>query len=422
VTDLWSFDQLLIAATADGAEIDFGAGSILLSGVDAATLDATDFLFAEKPAGQAITGTEGDDVLAGTLGDDQITALAGSDIITNVDNGDTVDGGDGYDFVYAGPQTIDAGFHFTAAGTNVEYVTGNGGDDVIDAARADGFFQSYGHDGNDLLIGGTGEDWMFGGMGTDTAQFSGNYADYNILEDCGGWTGWTALINNTTGEIDWAISVEKLQFADVTVDAPNARPEMVGTSGADAIAAGAERAEIFGLDGDDQLAGGDGNDLITGGLGADTMSGGAGSDVLFIDNADTVDGGAGYDYAWADDTKGPIGLQFNAAGTSIEFVWGGMGNDVIDASGVTLSEFNYGLYVQGMNGDDTMIGSSFSDTFLGGDGVDTMVFAGNRENYTVGAPDQYGNVYVTDIATGAVDGLNGVEMLKFANDAAWAAL
>jgi hypothetical protein len=31
-------------------------------------------------------------------------------------------------------------------------------------------------------------------------------------------------------------------------------------------------------------------------------------------------------------------------------------------------------------------------------------------------------VFVTDIATGAVDGLNSVEMLKFANDAAWAAL
>jgi Ca2+-binding RTX toxin-like protein len=323
--------------------------------------------------------------------------------------------------VYAGAHTANTGFRFTVAGTNVEWVTGNAGNDVIDASGDNGFVQSYGEGGDDTLIGGSGEDWMFGGAGSDTAVFAGNRADYNILEDYGGWTGWTALID-ASGQIDWVISVEKLQFADQTIDAPGARPELVGTENGDAIAAGAARAEIFGLAGDDVLAGGVGDDLIYGGPGADTIAGGDGSDVLFVDNDDTIHGGEGFDYAWADDSRGPLGLVFDAAGTSIEFVWGGMGNDVIDASGVAGAAYaggTWGIQVQGNAGDDMLIGSLFADIFMGDGGHDTMVFAGNHADYTITAPDAYGNVRVTETATGVTDWLYGVETAKFA-DGSWA--
>ena len=168
----------------------------------------------------------------------------------------------------------------------------------------------FGGAGNDMLIAGSAGNYtMQGGAGIDTAVFAGNQSDYTI--DGGtpiGWPSWLRVIDNATGAVSWLQTVEQLQFADGTIDAPlplNA----LGTAGADVINAVAGGEVIYGLAGDDRLTGGSGEDVLDGGAGADRMSGGAGNDCFFIDNSDTlVDGGEGYDSVYVDDSQGAPGL------------------------------------------------------------------------------------------------------------------
>ena len=119
---------------------------------------------------------------------------------------------------------------------------------------------------------------------------------------------------------------------------------------------------MHGLAGDDQITGSSGNDVLDGGRGADRMSGGVGNDTFFIDNSDTfIDGGEGYDGVYADDSQGaPIALRFKLAGTNVEFAYGGLGNDLLDASGMTERVDLWGQW-----GDDVLTGGAGADALMG---------------------------------------------------------
>jgi Ca2+-binding RTX toxin-like protein len=245
--------------------------------------------------------------------------------------------------------------------------------------------------------------------------FAGNSADYTITQDPDGWYGWTTVTHNATGVEDWVISVEKLQFADGTIDAPGLRPELPGSAAVDVITAGDARAEIHGAGGNDQLTGGTQDDILNGGAGADELRGGIGNDTFLVDNEDTViDGGEGYDSVYADPGLAEKGFNFKAAGTSVELVWGSLGADVIDATGVTTD-----MWLDGGWGDDVLIGGAGIDTLLGSEGIDTAVFTGNRADYAFEAIAGDGvtgdGVKVTNTATGAFDSVYTVENLKFAD-------
>jgi YD repeat-containing protein len=67
----------------------------------------------------------------------------------------------------AGNETLQA----SASGTDT-LIAGNGSGDILSA---------NGSLGNDVLVAGNGLDTLIGGAGTDTAVFSGNIADYDIL-------------------------------------------------------------------------------------------------------------------------------------------------------------------------------------------------------------------------------------------------
>lgn len=368
----------------------------------------------------ALTGDAGDNRIEGGAGNDTIKGLGGSDVLADIDSGDTIDGGEGYDFVYASARTDATGFQFAVAGSNVEYVNGSEGSDMLDATGlgvAD-FTQLHGDAGDDVFRLGDGIDWVIGGSGHDTLVFTGNLADYTIVEDQWEWTGWTGITHNETGVLDWVLSVETLQFADATIAAPGARAELVGTGAGETIAGTALDEEIFGGDGDDELVAGGGEDILFGGRGADRFRGGEATDVFYVDNDDTlIDGGAGFDYVYADDSQGPLGLTIDLAGKSIENVYGGVGNDVIDASGMALNDFDFGINAIGDEGDDTIIGSAFDDYVVGGAGTDTMVYLGNRADYTVVSDETWsaGGTRVTHNATGVSDWVYEVEIVKFAD-------
>lgn len=370
-------------------------------------LDGHDALYGLGGA-DTLDGGAGNDRLEGGVGADKFHGGAGDDIIF-ADNQDTVfDGGSGWDMVFADATTAAAGFKFNLAGTDVEYVSGNTGNDRFDATAntaRDFNVEFVGNGGNDTLVGGSGIEWFWGGQGADTFVFSGNRADYTIIEDTGrgGWFGWTYVEQvGGAGIGDWIFSVETLQFADQTIAAPTAYVVFNGTAGIDIRTGTEARDEMYGGAGNDTLSGGGGTDVLTGGLGKDTLNGGEGNDALFIDNADIVSGGAGYDIAYADDSQVPLGLVFNVGNTGIEAVWGSRGADVIDAS--SAPDFAAGIAVSlyGNAGNDRLIGSAFIDVIEGGLGDDILTgglggdyFAFN-ENSLAGGRDT-----ITDFEHGA---------------------
>jgi Ca2+-binding RTX toxin-like protein len=228
---------------------------------------------------------------------------------------------DGLNVVYAAPSTAASGFHFALAGTGANVVFGNDGNDVLDASgTADYYTMLYGGAGKDTLIAGSnGSYTMDGGPGDDTAVFAGKQSDYTIDGSPSYWPGWQTVTDKTTGAIYWLQSVEHLQFSDATINTPG---------------------------------------LID-----------AGNDALIPGSTGTyklIDNGDGYASVYADSTHGPNPVNVNLAGTNVEFVYGGLGDDVFDASGLTR-----GVELWGQWGDDQLIGGAGNDNLVGDDAATT---------------------------------------------------
>ncbi len=391
-----------------------------------------------------LDGGAGSDRLEGGAGADKMFGGADDDTLV-VDRLDTIDGGAGRDMVFADATTAALGFQFNLAGTNVEYVSGNTGKDTFNATTntaSDYHLEFLGNAGNDTLLGGSGLEYFWGGQGADTFVFSGSRADYAITTDAGlgPWAGWTYIEKIGDAGGDWLISVENLQFADQTITTPDSYVQFNGTAGIDIRTGSALRDEMYGGAGNDVLSGDGGTDILSGGAGNDTLSGGEGNDALFIDNADIVSGGEGYDTVYADDSQGPLGLNFTVGSTGVEAVWGGRGADVIDASGAPGNINGIGVALYGNAGDDRLIGTAFidliegglgDDTLTGGLGSDSFVFnldgpAGGRDTITdfeddadtldiwnpnTGAYLNYADVTVADSADGAVVTYGNVEIV-----------
>ncbi|HYE29494.1 MAG TPA: Ig-like domain-containing protein, partial [Allosphingosinicella sp.] len=141
-----------------------------------------------------ITGTSGDDHINGTQGDDVIFAEGGNDTVNTKKGNDTVYGGDGNDEIRGG----------TGGGNDTLY--GEGGNDAL-----------YGAEGDDFLVGGAGFDYLDGGAGIDTARYYGSVTEYNFYNLGGGAYAIEDHVAARDGT-DYVIRVERLQFADVTID------------------------------------------------------------------------------------------------------------------------------------------------------------------------------------------------------------
>jgi Ca2+-binding RTX toxin-like protein len=380
-------------------DVQGGTGADIL---DASRLGSLTNIKLEGNGGaDMLTGGAGNDTLTGGTGADQMFGGKGEDIFV-VDNADTqVQGGDGPDYVVAAASTSAQGFHFNVAGTSIEFVDGSTGNDVIDATGelVTDAVEFSGNAGNDTMIDGAGYDWFYGGEGVDTLVFAGNLADYTIVAST--TTGWTKIIDNATGVYDWTLGVDQFHFADQTIGDPFASHTITGTSLAET------------------LNGTTGGDVIIGGGGADVLHGGAGNDALYIDNnTSVVDGGAGFDAVHVNETANQSGLNFKMAGTNIEWVFAGMGNDTIDTRGLTVDpNMEYG--VDGRAGNDTVIKGDAGIGFHGGAGNDTLVLSGKLADYTYavlpGTPNSGDDSTITNKLTGALDVISSVEVFKFAD-------
>ncbi len=139
-----------------------------------------------------INGTNNADTINGTNGDDIIFAGGGDDWVHTKKGNDTVYGGDGND-----------------------EIRGDTGNDTLYGENGNDNLTGWG--GDDYLVGGSGYDYLDGGDGVDTARYYGSIFEYDFYHLSGGALGIVDH-NFARDGADYVINVEKLQFADVTID------------------------------------------------------------------------------------------------------------------------------------------------------------------------------------------------------------
>jgi len=365
----------------------------------------------------AVHGGDGNDVVRGGNGDDSHFGGNGDDVIYGSVGTDSFDGGAGKDslnFDYTSAALtvdlangsvsfetgqIEAAIDFenftSGAGNDTllgsaqgntmrggggnDTINGAGGDDIIDGG--DGDDSHFGGDGDDRLVANAGTDTFDGGDGVDTIDTT--YYASNIQVDFASGT-----LTFANGVSESAINIE-----NATTGAGN--DVLVGSSGSNRLNSG---------DGNDALHGGDGDDILDGGAGLDSYFGGGGDDLLIGNlGADTFDGGNGNDTLELTYTSESVtanltaGTVLFAGGTTetavnIENLRGGSGNDTI----------------LGTSGSNVLGGGLGSDQLDGGSGVDTAIYSGARQDYSI-VENVDGSFTITDL--NASDGNEGTDLL-----------
>lgn len=234
--------------------------------------------------GNAITGTDGADLISGTAGMDTVQAGAGDDLLLTSPAADVLSGGEGQDTVAYSlaaasmvvdlgtgtASTLEGGSSVTDTLSSIENVTGSAFDDVL-----------TGSSGSNVLDGGLGDDVLAGAGGFDTASYAS--AGAGVTVDLGGQGDATPDTFGGAGS-DTLSSIESVLGSDFSDD-------LRGDAGGNTISGGA---------GDDLITGGLGDDVLTGGEGSDTFDyneGEAGHDVITdFTLAHVDDGGDSLDF------------------------------------------------------------------------------------------------------------------------------
>ncbi len=327
--------------------------------------------FEGNGADEAADGLAGNDILYGRGGGDTLTGGAGNDIIRPGDDyfADILNGGADYDVLDYSELTEDGvliggtwAFRGSAIDSfsNFEEFIGSSTHDAIDTSAVNGAVLRGG-DGNDILSvsGQTNNPALYGGAGRD--HFFIFNADMRIMDFQVGidWFHGPDTIASMTIDGADTVLTTGLGF-DIRIVGINSltltewrahitagtnfnsssfsEDNYTGTSHADWAAGGSRNDVLSGLGGDDTLSGGTGDDTLSGGSGNDEIEGGSENDqITGGDGDDRIAGGSG-----ADTLRGGIG---------VDYVDGGSGDDVIQAA-------------QGEAG--------AGDSYLGGDGVDTI--------------------------------------------------
>lgn len=199
----------------------------------------------------------------------------------------------------------------------------------------------------------------------------------------------TAFENRHTGSYDIAVT----SSPGVTIAGTNFGEIIGSTSGVNGVSPTAFADTINGLSGNDDIYGGDGDDILNGGKGIDHLYGEGGNDTFVVtgkdDQFDLFDGGSGTDTLLVSGTANLVQNGFVAALFDIE-IWQGNGKavqgtaygEVFDFSGLTSATGI--LYVDALNGNDTLIGTSNGDDLRGGEGDDTLNGRGGNDRLTGG--------------------------------------
>jgi len=333
----------------------------------------------------ADTGTSGDDYLMGTNGSDTLSGLAGNDVINAYDGNDLLDGGTGNDTLFGGLG-------------NDTYLFGRGaGFDLIgDAGGADKIQLAPGvlttdvtllRNGSDLLLSldqsptqvrmnnATAIEQITFNDGTiwDAAAIAGHTVVGSVNAMTGTAGNDTFVVDNTSDTVAEGVGQGTDTIQSVVSFTLPVNVENLTLTG------------YFSVDGtgnllDNVIIGNSGNNTLVGsvndynGGGSDTLQGGLGDDSYeVVGNADTVieavnegtdtitligDWNRGWSYTLPNNVENLIVADAGVTVLAARTFTGNALNNVIIGDQHWLNSIDGGL------GADTMIGGTFSDTYL----------------------------------------------------------
>jgi len=366
-------------------------------GGDTLTGDAGPNTIFGGAGGDVISGNAGNDVLYGEDGNDQISGGADADMLSGGGGTNTLAGGlgdDTYAFYAAGAS--DTVNEAAGQGTDVldyAYVYGSG----IDATVSGTIAVTYGTSTTSVAtaagidrIRGTSEVDRF--RVADAAAFGGILDGYGIpgyaftdmdVLDLSAWT--TPVTVSYLGALDASF----VGSATGTGGVVNLRHVIGGTKN-DILRAGGLPVWFEGRAGDDTLAGSIQDDLLDGGNDADTITGSFGNDVIKGGwGSDTLAGGYGNDtYSF-----------FDLFGTDTIIENPGEGNDTMDFSAVlTALTVSLGSVTVTAPGASATHAGTAIERVVGGAGNDTFVMTGPSVTFP-----------------GTLDGGGGTNTLRYDN-------
>ena len=345
-----------------------GGGDVLDASGSEATGDP--FPFGVKMLGGLdddvlIGGSEGD-VLDGDLGDDQLDGGSKDDILIGGPGFNVLDGGDGVDLIQ---QKADADFELTDDLLGIKYddfgytsklvkveqamLTGGESNNLLDASLFTGPLILEGMGGADVLLPDINPPSppsgpipipypnvgmvLDGGEGFDTFKQKVD-ADYLLTDD----------------SLQVKIGGESLESKVIKMDAA----ELTGGESSNVFDASASKqikVRLDGLGGDDTLIGGALDDLLLGGEGSDIIKLAGDTDVKVLEDKQIK--GLGTDTF--DEVEG-LKIQ------------GGESGNTLDAA-----FWKYGpVTLEGLGGNDVLIGGALDDVLIGGDGFDAIKLDG----------------------------------------------
>lgn len=371
---------------------DITLGIVVLGngGNDTITIGAVSSL--NTPA--TLDGGDGDDSLSGGNGVDVYTGGKGNDII-NRPFGDLFREQADVNFTVTNKSMTGLGIDVfsNVVGLDIS-LTGGAGNTLIDAsAYTFGQLTLVGGAGSDTLLA-NGQDSLNGGDGNDTLQaangistFTGGAGNDSII----GAFFFDMIVEQA--DVDFILSDTQLTGLGIDVLDGITLASLTGGAGDNVIDASGftngRLVTLSGLAGNDLLIGMSTGDLLKGGDGNDTLKGGQGFD--------TLDGGNGFDV--------PGDCDSNDTLLSMEVACqvGTPGDDTIDLSGSTDP-----VIVDGLGGNDVIIGGTDNDTLIGGDGDDSITGGGGFDCVEASADADF-ILTNTNLEGQGTDTLSGIE-------------
>jgi Ca2+-binding RTX toxin-like protein len=269
----------------------------------------------------SLIGGNGDDELGGGLDDDSVSGGGGEDELQGGDDDDIVSGDGGDDLVYG----FVAGFDPTIAINEDDELSGGAGNDTIDPDGGGGEDVVAGEAGNDTIHAGPELTSVSGGTGIDEVIAAADPDD---------GAGSTISLD---GVADDGVPGQNANFA---ADIEN----LSGSSGDDTFVSPAGVAN-----------------RLLGGPGFDAVDYGARTADLVVDTS----------------TPGGDGEAGEGDTVEVEAIVGGSGDDRLRDPGATARELSGGT------GDDLFEGGSAGDAMHGGNGIDTVTYAGRTSGVEV---------------------------------------
>lgn len=341
-----------------------------------------------------LIGSPARDTITGGIGNDSIVGNAGNDVLTGGSGRDTISGGLGNDSI-----TGSAGNDVLFGNEDIDTIFGGSGNDTIDGGAGNDV--ANGQDNDDSLLGGDGNDTISGSTGNDFLD--GGLNDDSLTGDAGfdtlfGRDGADLLVGGDDNDrLEGEAGADRLR-GEKGLDT------LLGGAGADNIFGGADNDSIDGGDdndslfgdfGDDTVRGGNGDDQLRGHAGQDLIDGGAGTGDKLSEDGDTnfvITGTRIVSALYGDET--PINIErFNLSG--------GAGNNLIDGRLASVK-----LLLNGMDGNDTLLGGALIDNILGGEGDD--VLSGGASNDIIDGGVGNDSFYEKSDANVTINGLQVV--------------